>query len=44
VAALVVATLTSMTLPTTARAPQSDLALRQLERWLGFPAESQSTD
>jgi AcrR family transcriptional regulator len=45
VAALVVATLTSMTLPTTARAPQTDQALRQLERWLGFPDEPiQSTD
>jgi AcrR family transcriptional regulator len=35
VAALVVATLTTMTLPTAA-APRTDLALRQLERWLGL--------
>jgi len=36
VAALVVATLTAMTLPTMAISPQTDLALRQLERWLGL--------
>src|SRR5438128_3154049 len=36
VAALVVATLTAMTLPTMAASPQTDLALRQLERWLGL--------
>jgi AcrR family transcriptional regulator len=35
VAALVVATLTTMTLPTAA-APRTELALRQLERWLGL--------
>jgi AcrR family transcriptional regulator len=34
-AALVVATLTTMTLPTAA-APRTDLALRQVERWLGL--------
>lgn len=36
VAALVVATLTSMTLPTVSRGPRTDHALRQLERWLGI--------
>lgn len=36
VAALVVATLTSMTLPTVSRGPRIDHALRQLERWLGI--------
>ena len=36
VAALIVATLTAMTLPTMSAAPRSDQALRQLERWLGI--------
>ena len=36
VAALVVATLTSMTLPTVSAAARTDRALRQLERWLGI--------
>src|SRR6267378_1744416 len=35
VAALIVATLTAMTLPTISGAPRTDQALRQLERWLG---------
>jgi len=35
VAALLMATLTSMTLPTVASGPRIDQALRQLERWLG---------
>jgi AcrR family transcriptional regulator len=35
VAALIVATLTAMTLPTMTGAPRTDQALRQLERWLG---------
>ena len=38
VAALIVATLTAMTLPTMAGAPRTDQALRQLERWLGLSA------
>jgi AcrR family transcriptional regulator len=36
VAALIMATLTSMTLPSTASADRSDRAFRQLERWLGL--------
>jgi AcrR family transcriptional regulator len=36
VAALVMATLTSMTLPSTASADRTDRAFRQLERWLGL--------
>jgi AcrR family transcriptional regulator len=36
VAALVVSTLTAMTLPTMAATPKGDQALRQLERWLGI--------
>jgi len=36
VAAVVVATLTAMTLPTMADASRRDQALRQLERWLGM--------
>jgi len=35
VAALIIATLTSMTLPVMADAERGDLALRQLETWLG---------
>ncbi|TME18207.1 MAG: TetR/AcrR family transcriptional regulator [Chloroflexi bacterium] len=35
VAALVVAALTAMTLPTLSSSPRTDQALRQLERWLG---------
>jgi AcrR family transcriptional regulator len=38
VAALVVATLTAMTLPTMTGGPRTDQALRQLERWLGLTA------
>jgi len=38
VAALIVATLTAMTLPTMTGAPRTDQALRQLERWLGLSA------
>ena len=37
VAALVVATLTAMTLPTMTGRPRTDQALRQLERWLELP-------
>jgi AcrR family transcriptional regulator len=36
VAAVVVATLTSMTLPTVSASSRTDQALRQLERWLGI--------
>lgn len=36
VAAIVVATVTSMTLPAVAGADRADQALRQLERWLGL--------
>jgi AcrR family transcriptional regulator len=36
VAALIIATLTSMTLPVMRDARRGDLALRQLERWLGI--------
>jgi AcrR family transcriptional regulator len=36
VAALIMATLTSLTLPSTASADRSDRAFRQLERWLGI--------
>jgi AcrR family transcriptional regulator len=39
VAALIVAVLTSMTLPTVASAAQTGQALRQLERWLGIGPE-----
>ena len=38
VAALIMATLTSMTLPSTASADRTDRAFRQLERWLGLSA------
>jgi len=38
VAALIMATLTSMTLPSTASADRPDRAFRQLERWLGLAA------
>ena len=37
VAALIVATLTAMTLPVMSDARRGDQALRQLERWLGIP-------
>jgi AcrR family transcriptional regulator len=40
VAALVMATMTTMTLPTMASGERSGQALRQLERWLGLPAAS----
>ena len=36
VAALIMATLTSMTLPSTASADRTDRAFRRLERWLGL--------
>src|ERR1700716_371204 len=36
VAALIMATLTSMTLPSTASADRTERAFRQLERWLGL--------
>jgi hypothetical protein len=36
VAALIIATLTSLTLPLMRDARRGDLALRQLERWLGI--------
>ena len=38
VAALIIATLTAMTLPVMSDARRGDQALRQLERWLGIPA------
>jgi AcrR family transcriptional regulator len=38
VAALIMATLTSLTLPSTASADRTDRAFRQLERWLGLGA------
>jgi AcrR family transcriptional regulator len=41
VAALVVATLTSMTLPAVAGAARTGQALRQLERWLGIDGAGQ---
>jgi AcrR family transcriptional regulator len=47
VAALIIATLTSMTLPVMRDARRGDLALRQLERWLGLSGareRSQATD
>jgi AcrR family transcriptional regulator len=42
VAALIVATLTSMTLPVMGDATRGDQALRQLERWLGLSRRSDS--
>jgi AcrR family transcriptional regulator len=47
VAALIIATLTSMTLPVMRDARRGDLALRQLEKWLGLSGageRSQATD
>src|SRR5438270_12656765 len=45
VTALVVATLTAMMLPTITASPQADLALRQLERFLGLrPAPAASSN
>ena len=47
VAAMIVATLTSMTLPVMGDASRGDQALRQLERWLGLSKRSdarQATD
>ena len=46
VAALIVATLTSMTLPVMGDANRGDQALRQLERWLGLKSRTtpQATD
>jgi AcrR family transcriptional regulator len=44
VAALIVATLTAITLPTLSRAPRTDQALRQLERWLGVNASRSSSN
>jgi AcrR family transcriptional regulator len=43
VAALIVATLTSMTLPVMGDANRGDQALRQLERWLGLKSRSDSS-
>jgi AcrR family transcriptional regulator len=43
VAAIVVATLTSMTLPAVAGAARTDQALRQLERWLGMAGPGEGT-
>jgi hypothetical protein len=43
VAALVVATLTAMTLPTMVATPRTDQALRQLERWLGVVGAKRRT-
>jgi len=43
VAALIVATLTSMTLPVMGDANRGDQALRQLERWLGLKSRSESS-
>jgi AcrR family transcriptional regulator len=40
VASIVLATLTSMTLPAVAGADRADQALRQLERWLGIDGDS----
>ena len=42
VAALIIATLTAMTLPVMSDASRGDQALRQLERWLGIPAAKSS--
>jgi AcrR family transcriptional regulator len=45
VASIVLATLTSLTLPAVAGAERGDQALRQLERWLGIAEEAiQATD
>jgi len=48
VAALIIATLTSMTLPVMTDPGRGDRALRQLERWLGVArasrARGQATD
>ena len=43
VAALIVATLTSMTLPVMGDASRGDQALRQLERWLGLSRRSEAS-
>jgi len=43
VAALIVATLTSMTLPVMGDATRGDQALRQLERWLGLSRRSDAS-
>ncbi len=43
-AALIVATLTAITLPTLSRSPRTDQALRQLERWLGVNASRSSSN
>ena len=43
VAALIMATLTSMTLPSTASADRTDRAFRQLERWLGLSSTKRHT-
>ena len=44
VAALIVATLTSMTLPVMGGASRGDQALRQLERWLGLNSKGLSSN
>src|ERR1700681_2540697 len=43
VAALIVATLTAVTLPTLSGTPRTDQALRQLERWLGVRASDRKS-
>ena len=42
VAAMIVATMTSMTLPTASGGARSDQALRQLERWLGISGSARN--
>ena len=44
VAALIIATLTAMTLPVMTDANRGDQALRQLERWLGIAAPRESSN
>jgi hypothetical protein len=41
-AALIVSTLTSMTLPTISSMPKSDQALVELERWLGTAGQARN--
>jgi AcrR family transcriptional regulator len=44
VAALIVATLTAITLPTLSGTPRADQAVRQLERWLGVAGSKSSSN
>lgn len=44
VAALIVATLTAITLPTVSGTPRADEAVRQLERWLGLSRTKRSSN